>query len=238
VSALRPLVVVGAGGFARETVQLVRAHPDCGPAGGAYEVIGFLDDDPDRQGSLVDGTPVLGPTEDAQDHARRGAALLVCVGNPGAPDSRRRLVARLGLPDEAFATVVHPLASVSPDSVVGRGSVLHAGVVLTAAVRVGRHVAVMPQVVLTHDDRIEDHATLAAGVRLAGGVVVEDAAYLGSGALVREGLRIGAGALVGMGSTVLTDIPAGEVWAGSPARPLRLTMLDSSVPLSVQEALQ
>ena len=234
----QPLVVVGAGGFARETVQLVRRHAACGSQGESYRVVGFLDDDPDRQGTSVDGVPVLGPAEDAREHAQRGAAVLVCVGNPGAPDSRRRLVARLGLPDEAYATVVHPLASVSPNSSVGAGSVLHAGTVLTAAVRVGRHVAVMPQVVLTHDDLIEDHATLAAGVRLAGWVVVADAAYLGSGALVREGARIGAGALVGMGSTVLTDVPAGEVWAGSPARRLRPTATDPSAPLSVQEALQ
>jgi acetyltransferase-like isoleucine patch superfamily enzyme len=96
----------------------------------------------------------------------------------------------------------------------------------------------MPQVVLTHDDSVADHATFGAGVRLAGGVVVEDAAYLGSGALVREGLRIGAGSLVGMGSTVLTDVPAGQVWAGSPARRLRPTTPDSSTPLAVQEALQ
>jgi acetyltransferase-like isoleucine patch superfamily enzyme len=44
---------------------------------------------------------------------------------------------------------------------------------------------------------------------------------VGAGAVVREGLRIGAGALVGMGSVVLADVPAGAVWAGNPARPLR-----------------
>ena len=41
------------------------------------------------------------------------------------------------------------------------GSVLHAGVVLTAAVRLGRHAAVMPQVVLTHDDVIGHAVTFA-----------------------------------------------------------------------------
>ena len=218
--APRPLVLVGAGGFARETAQLIRQHPTVGPAGEFYAVAGFLDDDPRRQGTLVDGTPVLGPCEDAREHAERGAGVLVCVGNPGDPTSRRRLVARLGLPDAAYATVVHPLADVSPDSTLGAGTVLHAGVVLTAAVQVGRHVAVMPHVVLTHDDVINDHATFAVGVRLAGGVVVGDAAYLGAGALVREGRRIGAGALVGMGSVVLRDVPPDEVWAGSPARRL------------------
>ncbi|MFD2091853.1 acetyltransferase [Blastococcus deserti] len=250
--APRPLVVVGAGGFARETVQLLRQHPGVGPRGESYVVAGFLDDDADRHGTLVDGTPVLGPTGLAREHAERGAALLVCVGNPGAPTSRRALAARLDLPDEAYATVVHPLASVAPDCAVGAGTVLHAGVVLTAAVRVGRHVAVMPQVVLTHDDVVADHATFGAGVRLAGRVTVGDAAYLGSGALVREGRRVGAGAVVGMGSTVLHDVPAGEVWAGSPARRLRPATDQpadhpahqppaqgaSNRPLSVQEALR
>jgi acetyltransferase-like isoleucine patch superfamily enzyme len=111
--------------------------------------------------------------------------------------------------------------------------VLHAGVVLTAAVRLGRHAAVMPHVVLTHDDVVEDAVTFGAGVRLAGAVSVGAAAYLGSGALVREGRRIGAGALVGMGSVVVRDVPAGETWAGNPARPLprtvRPTLLEASL---------
>jgi acetyltransferase-like isoleucine patch superfamily enzyme len=92
---------------------------------------------------------------------------------------------------------------------------------LTASVRVGSHVAIMPHVTLTHDDQIEDFVTIASGVRLGGGVRVGFGAYLGAGALVREGVSIGAGALVGMGAVVLRDVPPGEVWAGSPARRLR-----------------
>ncbi|MGX5653825.1 NeuD/PglB/VioB family sugar acetyltransferase [Geodermatophilus nigrescens] len=216
--APRPLVVLGAGGSAREVVQLLRACPDA--AGEPVAVTGLLDDDPARAGTSVDGVPVLGPTAAAAEHAGRGALLLACVGSPRDPGSRARLTARLGLPDDAWATVVHPLAAVSPDSTVGAGSVLHAGVVLTAAVTVGRHVYAMPHVVLTHDDEVADAATFGAGVRLAGGVSVGAAAYLGSGALVREHRRIGAGALVGMGSVVVRDVPPGQAWAGNPARPL------------------
>ncbi|MGY1774373.1 acetyltransferase [Geodermatophilus sp. SYSU D00804] len=225
----RSLVILGSGGAAREVVQLLRACPQAA-GGDPVAVAGFLDDDPARAGTAIDGVPVLGPTTEAAGHATRGALLLACVGNPGAPASRQRLVDRLGLPAEVWATVVHPLASVSPDSTVGAGSVLHAGVVLTAAVIVGRHVYVMPHVVLTHDGEVGDAATFGAGVRLAGGVSVGAAAYLGSGALVREHRRIGAGAVVGMGSVVLRDVPPGETWAGNPARPL------SSSPAPLMEA--
>ena len=135
--------------------------------------------------------------------------------------SRLRIVGELGLPAARYATIVHPTAAISVSSSIGPGSVLLAHVALTTAVRVGGHVAIMPQVVLTHDDVVEDFATLASGVRLGGSVHVGRAAYLGAGALVREGCSVGAGALVGMGAVVTRDIPAYEVWAGVPARYLR-----------------
>ena len=143
---------------------------------------------------------------------------MVCVASPTNPRSRARVVDRLGLPPERYATVVHPSVTVPSSCSVGVGSVLLAGVVLTASVTVGRHVVVMPNCVLTHDDVVGDFATLAAGIGLAGGVAVGDGAYLGAGSLVREGVTIGAWSLVGMGSLVLSDVAPGERWWGSPAR--------------------
>ncbi|GII80754.1 transferase [Sphaerisporangium rufum] len=220
-----PLLIVGAGGFARETAQAVHAVNDAGPA---WELLGHLDDDPARHGTVVDGVPVLGPA--ALAAARTDARLVVCTGSPRDYASRARIVARLGLPPERYATVVHPGASVARSCSLGPGTVVLAQAVLTAAVTVGAHVAVMPHVTLTHDDVVGDFATLAAGVRLAGGVHVEPGAYLGAGALVRESRTIGAGALVGMGSVVTRDVPAGQVWAGVPARFLRPAPDPTGVP--------
>ncbi|MEV0451138.1 NeuD/PglB/VioB family sugar acetyltransferase [Streptomyces sp. NPDC050600] len=205
------LVIIGAGGFARETAQAVRAA--------GLPLAGHLDDDPALHGVEVDGVPVLGGS--ALVRGLPGASFVVCVGSPRDYASRARVVERLGLPEERYATVVHPTAVVSASSALGPGTVLLAHAVLTAAVRVGRHVAVMPHTVLTHDDEVADFATLASGVRLGGGARIGRGAYLGAGALVREGTAVGAWSLVGMGSTVLADVPAGEVWAGSPARRLR-----------------
>ncbi|MEU6773220.1 acetyltransferase [Streptomyces sp. NPDC046759] len=206
------LLIVGAGGFARETAQAVRDAGD-------VELLGHLDDNPALHGGEVDGVPVLGGCDLVHDLP--GARVVICVGNPGDYAARARLVRRLGLSTGRYATVIHPTAAVSATSEVGSGSVLLAHCVLTAAVRVGAHVAVMPQAVLTHDDVVEDYVTLASGVRLGGGARLERGAYVGSGALVREGTTVGAWSLIGMGSGVLGDVPPGEVWAGSPARRLR-----------------
>ena len=208
---MNDLVIVGAGGFARETAAAATAA-------GLWRILGFADDDQALHGTIRSGLPILGPVDSVTGLE---AEVVVCVGNPRNYRARQQIVERLGLPAARYATVVHPAASVGTGSVVGPGSVLLAGTVLSADVTVGAHVAVMPQAVLTHDDRVGDYATVASGVRLGGGAVLETGAYVGAGALVREGVTVGAWSLVGMGSVVLHDVPPGETWVGNPARNLR-----------------
>jgi sugar O-acyltransferase (sialic acid O-acetyltransferase NeuD family) len=210
------LVLVGSGGFGREAAEAVRASA---AAGVPWRLLGFIDDDPARAGMVIDGTPVIGGRGELE--RLPDARVVVCTGRPDNYVSRPRIVSQLGLPAERYATVVHPAASLSSSSSVGPGSVLLANAVLTAAVRVGAHVAVMPHVTLTHDDVIEDFATLASRSALGGGARVSRGAYIGAGSIIGQGLAIGELALVGMGAVVTKDIPAREVWAGVPARWMR-----------------
>lgn len=215
------LVIVGSGGFGRETAQAIHA---ANGYGANWHLLGYLDDDPARHGTLVEGLPVLGGRGEI-GHLP-DTSVLVCTGRPGDYVSRMRIVHDLGLPPERYATLVHPAVAVSASSSIGPGCVLLAHVVLTAAVRVGAHVAIMPHVTLTHDDVIDDFATIASGACLGGGVRIGQAAYVGAGALIGENRTVGTFALVGMGAVVIRDVPAREVWAGVPARHLRM----ASVP--------
>ncbi len=208
----RPLVLVGAGGLGRETVELVRALNAVEPT---WELVGFVDDDPALAGVSVAGLPVLGPIASVVE---ADAAVAVCTARPAVGCSRRRIVAGLGLEPARFATLIHPRAALASSTELGPGCLVFAGVVTTASVTVGAHVVLMPQVVLTHDDRVGAFATLASGVRLGGGVEVGAEAYLAAGVLVREQLVVGQSALVGMGAVVLHDVPPGETWVGVPAR--------------------
>jgi sugar O-acyltransferase (sialic acid O-acetyltransferase NeuD family) len=217
-------VVIAAGGYAREAVEAVRAINQQRPT---WELLGFLDDREELAGAQVDGLPVLGPVSEVERYG--GAQLLVCVGDPGDRFGRWRLVRRLGLPANRYATVVHPAAVVPPSCQVGPGSVLLAGVVATTNVRVGAHVAVEAGVVLSHDDVVASYASLGPGARLAGNVELGQGAYVGAGAVVHQDRAVGAWALVGMGAVVLADVPAAEVWVGVPARRLRAVALPADL---------
>lgn len=246
-SALGPgLILIGAGGLAREAVEATRTPVGAGgfravglgAAGADQRVIGYLDDDEGKRGTLIGGLPVLGPTTaiaelnqfdptdstDQSDQPHQSGYRLrfvAAVASSADPDRRSRLVRRLALPDERYGAVIHPAAALAPSTRIGVGVIILAGVVATCDVTIGRHVALMPGCILTHDVVLGDGCTLASGVQLAGGVVVEPDAYLGTGVTVREGVRIGAGAVIGMGAVVLNDVPPGQVWAGVPARKLR-----------------
>ena len=210
--APRELVIVGAGGFSRETAAA--AQTLFARTGGPWRVAGFADDSDALCGSTIDGLPVLGGIDDA---VARDADLVIGIGRPDAYTTRMRIVERLDLAPARYATIVHPACSFGDSVTVGEGTVALANVVATTAVQIGRHVALMPGIVLTHDDVIGDYATLGAGVRLGGSVRVGTGAYIGSGVTVREGVSIGAWAMVGMGSVVTRDVPSGELWLGSPA---------------------
>lgn len=50
--------------------------------------------------------------------------------------------------------------------------------------------------------------------------LVRKGASIGAGAVVIAGVTIGEGAMIGAGAVVTRDVPAGETWAGNPARKL------------------
>lgn len=209
----RPLLLIAASGLAREVLPVVRES--------GRDVLGFLDDRHRELPRTVGGAPVLGGLDDIPLYP--DADLLVCVGSGLG---RERVVARLsalGVDASRYATVVDPSVRNPAGCPVGAGSVLLAGVVITADAVIGEHVVAMPRVTITHDCLIDDFATFASGVALGGGVRIGRGSYLGMNSSVRQGVTIGAGATVGMGAVVLSDIQDSETWAGVPARPLGVT---------------
>jgi sugar O-acyltransferase (sialic acid O-acetyltransferase NeuD family) len=211
---MRPLILVAASGLAREALETVRAV-------GGYEAIGFVDDNADRWGELIDGIKVIGGLDVMRDHPDAG--VLLCAGS-GA--DRESMATRLDLEDGRYATVIHPSVSVPGSCMVGIGTIVMAGCVLTASVAVGRHVVLMPNVTLTHDNNVADFATLCAGVALGGSVTVGARSYLGMNASVRERRRLGTDAVIGMGAVVLTDVPEHETWVGVPAKRLQVVEVE------------
>lgn len=214
-----PLVLLGAGGTARESVDLIAALVG---AGSVFRIVAALDDDASLAGSQIRGIEIAGPLARAREYPPE-TRFVDTLGSPRNYSLRPAIVGALGIPENRFVTLVHPRATVSESAFLGAGSLVFAFAAVGAGARLGSHVTILPQGTVSHDAIVGDWTHLATGAIVSGAARVGRCCYLGAGSTLVDGGRVGDGALVGMGSVVLKDVPPGVVVAGNPARVLRST---------------
>jgi sugar O-acyltransferase (sialic acid O-acetyltransferase NeuD family) len=115
-------------------------------------------------------------------------------------------------------TVIHPAASFSRFSILGNGLFLAAQSVVAPAVTFGAGVIVNHGAVVDHDCVVGDFSHIAPNASLGGRVIIGNGVLVGAGANVLPGISIGDGAVIGAGAVVTSDVYAGAVVAGIPAK--------------------
>lgn len=210
---MRKLFIYGSGGFAREVAWLAEEA--------GFEIMGFIDDNPDKIGSLINGIEVFS-LEEARFYVSE-ASLVIAVGSPQA---REKLYFKASSVGFSFATLVHPRVEKSKFIEMGEGTVIAAGSILTTNISLGKHVQINLDCTIGHDVVMEDFATLAPGVHVSGWVRIGKRAYIGTGAVIINGkegepIVIGDDATVGAGAVVTREVPPGTTVVGVPAKPLQ-----------------
>lgn len=188
---------------------------DC--LGKKFELIGFIDDTPEKQGEQKNGLKVYSRSALT---AFPDAKILAVPGSPLTYLQRKESIESLNVPDNRFVSVIHPNASLSPLAKMGYNLLIMAGVVITSNAELGNHVCILPNTVIHHDVKIGDLVLIGSNVTLAGGAILGTNCYIGSGSNIMNGIQIGEKTLIGIGSNVISNIAPFTKAAGNPARQL------------------
>ncbi len=207
---MRDLVIVGAGGFGRETVDTVRAINLVEPT---WNIVGVLDDSPSDEN--LGRLSALGLTHlGGWESLPKGAAVALCIGSP---EARSRLAARLG-PDVQTPSLIHPSTTTGSLFRHGDGLITLAGVSIGTNVQVGRHVHLNAHVVVGHDTCLEDVVSINPNATISGSCRIGERVLVGAGSVVLQGVRVETGATVGAAACVTRDVSHFQVVKGVPAR--------------------
>ena len=165
------------------------------------EVTGFIDDNPTV--NMLAGLPV-------KHLAGKTDVVIVSIGN----NKIRKMVAQR-LTSIVAEAAIHRAATMSETASVKEGSVVMAGAVVNADVKIGKHCIINTGASIDHDCRIGDYVHVSPHATLCGNVTIGEGTWVGAGATIIPGVKIGRWAMIGAGSVVTKDIPNGWLAVGN-----------------------
>lgn len=211
----RDLIVVGAGGFGREALDVVEAI-NAAASAPEWKVLGVVDDGPaEVQLARLEarGYRHLGGLSEIGAHP--GAAVVIAIG---APAVRARISTALDAGGAEYCTLVHPRAVIGSQVRLASGAVVCSGAQISTNVEIGVHGHINPGAIIGHDSVLAGCVSVNPGAIISGDVSIGTRTLVGAGAVILQGLTVGADVTVGASACVTRDIAFDVVVKGVPAR--------------------
>lgn len=141
--------------------------------------------------------------------------LIVAVGNP----SDRKKIVDLLPKNTKYFTHIHESVIILDDSIIiGEGSIICAGTILTTNIKIGKHSHLNLQTTVGHDTIIGDFFTSAPSVKISGNCSIGNLVYFGTNSSVKEKINICDNVTIGMNSGVIKHINEKGTYVGTPCK--------------------
>lgn len=213
--------VIILGGIGNGTV-IAEAIADANKRGDLNLVMAGYLNDREEVGSRIESYPVLGKLLDAPRFAREGYIFINTIYRIDGQAERLDMFASLGLKDEQLATFIHPTAYYAPNVVFAPGVVIMPYVMISAGAKIGRGSLIMVGASIGHNTDLGAYNHVAAQAVVGAYIKTGAGVHIGLNATMRENITIGNGATVGMGAVLTKNVGEREIWAGNPAKFLRM----------------
>ncbi len=204
----KKLLIIGAGNVGAYLAYNISDFPE-------YEIVGFLDDDKDKQGKDYNGHKVLGFISKFENYLCDGLSVVICIHSP---QIKKLLYNKIKTSEVNFPNFISPKAWVSNGCKIGKGVIIYPGVSINYECTIGDFVNMNMNCAIGHNVTIDAFSSLSPGVSLGGFTSVDESVDFGIGATSIQNIHVGADAVIGGQSILIRDVPNGAKIVGIPGR--------------------
>lgn len=209
---IQKLIIVGAGSVGKFIAYNITDFNQ------KFEIVGFLDDDKEKQNKFIAGYPVLGEVDLLQEYSGKGFAVVLGIA---FPKIKKVLFEKFKFLEFDYPNFISKNAWLSNDVNIGKGCILYPGVSINYETRIDDFAVINMNCAIGHNCVLEDYVSLSPGVNLGGCTVLREGVDMGIGSVTKQFIEIGEKTIIGAGAVVLKSKPANSTAVGNPANVIK-----------------
>jgi sugar O-acyltransferase (sialic acid O-acetyltransferase NeuD family) len=203
------LIIVGAGGFAREVYHWARDTF----SNNSYTIKGFLSyNNKDLEGYKIEAG-IIG--NDEVYKIKENDRFIIAIGDI---DIKKRAINKLESRGAKFISLIHPTSTIVSTAKIGKGVVICPYCLVSDDVELDDFVLLNTYSSCGHDVKVGKYSILSPYVALNGFVKAENEVFIGTHATVIANKKVGFKSKVSANSVVMRDVPARCMVFGVPGK--------------------
>lgn len=204
----KELYIIGAGSVGGHIALNIDEYSD------KFDIVGFLDDDPEKIGTEQFGFEVIDKVDKALD--LKTAAVVVGIAFPKV---KRLLLKKLASNSSlSYPSLIHEKAWISKGVKIGEGCIIYPGTTINFRSELQDFVVINANCSLGHHTKVGRYSSFAPGVCTGGHTTIKEAVDMGIGVSTLQDIQIGRDSTVGGQSMVIHPVPSNSAVAGVPAK--------------------
>ena len=202
---MKNIVIVGSGGFARETKWIIDRIKR---SSGQWNFSGYIDKETNKENVIGDDSCIF--------NMRKELSVVIAIGNP-----KLRMQLYNKYRDNIyirFPNLIDPSVDIADSVELGEGNIICANNVLTVDISIGNFNIINLGCTIGHDVRIGDFNTINPGTNVSGNVKIGNLVDIGTGTKIIQGKEIDSESVIGAGAVVIKDVVSRATVVGVPAK--------------------
>lgn len=204
------MIIIGAGGFAKELLQVVTQTVP-------LDQIAFYDDvtknGPNR---VFEKFAILKDEKALLTHFEKfGTDFTLGLGGAKLRQLLYNKIAGLG---GNLVSTIDSRATIGTFSQIGVGCNILSQACISNSSQIGKAALIYYNSIITHDSIIGDFVEISPGATLLGRTHIGDFTHVGANASILSDIKIGRNCLIGAGAVVTKDVPDNAIVIGIPAK--------------------